>query len=380
MKIGFDAKRAFHNSRGLGNFSRTLISGLVSSFPDHHYNLFTPPIKSFEYEKWGQELSKDGDIEIFSPTEGMMKKLPSLWRSVMLSKDLEKSSLDIYHGLSHELPPGIERLDLKSVVTIHDLIFLRFPKFFPWIDRKVYKWKFKHSCEKADKIIAICNQTKKDLINFLDVEEEKIQVLYQSVDPSFYNLWEAKRLQKLKEKYKLEKPFILHVGALEERKNALSLISAYAFLDENKDYDLVLVGNGKSYKDKVERRIKELGMGDRIRIISKVSFEDLPGFYQSASVFVWPSYFEGFGLPIVESLFSHCPVITSKGSVFPESGGEGTIYIDPDSPEEIRDAISSVLSSETLRQEMIEKGIKHSEQFKIETTSKNLMEFYKSIL
>jgi glycosyltransferase involved in cell wall biosynthesis len=380
LKIGFDAKRAFHNSRGLGNFSRTLINGLVSNHPEHEYFLYTPPVKNELYHKWGEDLCRDSKVSIYAPTEGIMKALPSLWRSVMLSKDLAKTNLDIYHGLSHELPPGIERLDLKSVVTIHDLIFLRFPKYFPWIDRKTYKWKFSHACEKADHIVAICQQTKKDLINFMHVSEDKIKVLYQSIDPQFYELWEEQRLKEHREKYNLQRPYLLHVGALEERKNALSLINAYAHLEENTDYDLILIGHGKGYKTLVENRIKELGMEDRIRIMGHVPFADLPGFYQSATLFVWPSFFEGFGLPIVESLFSKTPVITSEGSVFPESGGEKTIYINPNKPEEIREAIKKVLSSESLRAEMIEHGYQHAQQFKLKNTSKKLMDFYHSIL
>lgn len=380
MKIGFDAKRAFHNSRGLGNFSRTLINGLISYHSDHEYCLYTPPIKNDLYQAWGEELKSKGNVSIFSPTQGIMKSIPSLWRSVMLSKDLAKTSLDIYHGLSHELPPGIEKLDLKSIVTIHDLIFLRFPKYFPWIDRKTYKWKFSHACEKANHVVAICNQTKKDLINFMNVPADKVTVLYQAVDPQFYDLWESNKLEEHKKKYSLERPFFLHVGALEERKNALNLINAYAFLEENSDYDLILIGHGKSYKNLVERRIKELGMEDRIKIMGHVPFEDLPGFYQSASLFVWPSYFEGFGLPIVEALFSKCPVITSQGSVFPESGGEKTIYVDPNKPEEIRMAMKDVLGSESLRDEMIEAGHKHAQQFTVKETSKKLMSFYHQVL
>ena len=380
MKIGFDAKRAFHNSRGLGNFSRTLINGLVNYHPENEYSLYTPPIKNELYLKWEKDLREKGKVEVYSPTSGIMKSIPALWRSVMLSKDLAKTDLDIYHGLSHELPPGIERLDLKSVVTIHDLIFLRFPKYFPWIDRKTYKWKFSHSCEKANHIVAICNQTKRDLINFMNIPEEKITVLYQAIDPQFYQAWEQKKLQNHREKYKLNRPYFLHVGALEERKNALNLINAYAFLEENKNYDLILIGHGKSYKELVERRIKELGMQDRIRIMGHVPSTDLPGFYQSASLFVWPSFFEGFGLPIVEALFSKCPVITSEGSVFPESGGEKTIYINPNKPELIKKAIKNVLESQSLRDEMIEAGYLHAQKFTLKNTTNKLNSFYQSIL
>ena len=160
----------------------------------------------------------------------------------------------------------------------------------------------------------------------------------------------------------------------------MSLINAYADLEENTDYDLVLIGDGKSYKTLVENRIKELGMEDRIRILGHVPFADLPGFYQSASLFVSPSFFEGFGLPIVESLFSKTPVITSQGSVFPESGGEKTIYINPNRPEQIGEAIKKVLSSESLREEMIEYGYQHAQQFTLKNTSKKLMDFYHDIL
>ncbi len=178
MNIGFDAKRAFHNSTGLGHYSRTLIRSLADCYPEHQYYLFNPkPSSLFSFP--------EKNIQEVRPASFINNIFSSVWRSSWVKNDLKKYKIDIYHGLSHEIPVGIQKTGIKSVVTIHDLIHERHPEQYNAIDVKIYNKKFRYACANADKIIAISEQTKKDIIEFYKTPEEKITVCYQSCNPAF---------------------------------------------------------------------------------------------------------------------------------------------------------------------------------------------------
>lgn len=378
MKFGFDAKRIFHNNRGLGNYSRTLVEGLLRYSPDSDVFLYTTPLK----DPAGLEYVKRYDkLTLRTPKSIAAKKLSSLWRSLFLTNILKEDKLDLYHGLSHELPPGIKKLGIKTIVTIHDLIFLRYPEQFPWVDRQVYLKKFKYACTASDIIIAICEQTKNDLIEYLNIPAAKIRVVYQACHPNFYAPWSDEKKEKLLAKYKLSRKFILNVGALEQRKNALTLVGAFARIaKEFPEYDLVLVGRGKEYKEKLIRSITENALTDRVHILEEVNYDELPGIYQSCSLFAFPSIFEGFGIPIVEAMFSDAPVLTSTGSCFPETGGDGAVYINPASIEDWADNLALYLSDNELRRDLAQRGRKHVEKFHLKNTSKEIINLYSELL
>jgi glycosyltransferase involved in cell wall biosynthesis len=376
MRIGFEAKRATHNFRGLGNYSRGIIEGLINYQPNEELILYTPPVEDQRGIDWLNSLP--ASVLIKGPNKLIEKQLSSLWRSFLLASNLKKDRLDIFHGLSHEIPFGLSNdMPFKKIVTMHDLIFLRYPEFFPLIDRLVYAQKFKYACKNSDMVIAICEQTKDDLVKYLGVAEKKIVVHYQSCAPSFYQLLEQEKLIKIREKYKLPKAFILNVGAFEERKNQLNLLEAYAVICNKIEEDLVFVGQGKGYKEKIEARVLELKLNHRVLFLSSVRFDELPALYQSASVFCFPSLFEGFGIPIVEALFSKIPVITSSGSCFPESAGPDSYFIDPLSVSSIGNGLLKVLDNKKLQNEMSEKGLKFVQRFHQEETTKKLMELYR---
>lgn len=378
MRFGFDGKRATMNFRGLGNYSRGIIEGLLE-YSANDIFLYTPSIDNINAKEW-LEKNQQPRLHVRKPNTLVERKLHSLWRSITISGDLLKDKLDLYHGLSHEIPFNSRSLSIPKVVTIHDLIFMRYPEFFPAIDRITYKAKFKYSCENADLVLAICEQTKQDLIQMLGVKEEKILVHYQSCDPLFYSRSEDGKIDELKVKYHLHRPFILTVGAFEERKNQLSMIKAFASLSHSKDYDLVLIGNGKDYLQKCRALVKELNLTDRVHFFSHISFAELPLFYQAAKLFCFPSFFEGFGLPIVEALFSGTPVVTSTGSCFPESGGPYSLYADPYSVREIGEKIDKVLGDELLQKTMSSEGLKFVQKFHRKQSTLSLLECYKRLL
>lgn len=378
MKIGFDGKRALHNMRGLGNYSRALIDSLTQFYPENDYLIFSP--KRGVPERGTQWLGSVQKIELIGP-ENFWRSMPSfLWRSFHLSKLIEQKEIQLYHGLSHELPLTKENKKRKQLVTIHDLIFMREPQFFPWWDRQVYKKKFSYSCEVADKVIAISEQTKNDLVEYLKVPPSKIEVVYQCCDPIFYHssTGDSGHRSVLK-KYEIKRPYFLCVGALESRKNTMGVLSAYHQLKNNRDVDLVFVGKGDRYAKEMNLKIQKWNLEDQVHILSTVAFSELPALYAEALATLYPSFFEGFGLPIVESLFCKTPVITSKGSCFSEAGGPGALYINPRSEAEISNAMLFLLENVEKRFELAQLGFEHVQQFRMVETAKKMMNVYQSL-
>lgn len=375
MKIGFDGKRATHNFRGLGNYSRGLIEGLYH-YTGHQLFLYTPNFKDGRAQVW---LDHHPKLHVKTPKGLITKNFQSYWRSISLGSEVNLDQLDIYHGLSHELPKLPFNRKYKAVVTIHDLIFLRYPEYFPKLDRMVYLKKFKYSCDKSDLVISICEQTKSDLINFLNVPEEKIKVHYQSASPTFYKEKSSEEIEHFKQNHQLTRPFILLVGAFEERKNQKGAVKAFNQIKNEFDVDLVLVGTGKKYLKEVKELIHHYQLENRVKILNHFPFHSLPLIYQAADVFFFPSFFEGFGIPIVEALFSKTPVITSVGSCFPESAGPNSIYCEPNQIDSMADALRKVLKDKNLQVDMKLKGFEFVQKFSLENSTRLLDQIYKSL-
>jgi glycosyltransferase involved in cell wall biosynthesis len=371
MRIGFDAKRAFFNVSGLGNYGRNLLRAICSYFPDNEYLLYTPSRTTsfFNYSKYG--------FTVKEPEGFFNKRFKSYWRSFSLAEQAGRDELDIYHGLSHELPYNIRKTGIKTVVTIHDLIFLRFPDLYkPW-DRKIYSKKFKYACEIADLIIAISKQTANDIKQFFGTEESRIKVIYQGCNPVFRKELTDSERQHIINKYGFPESYILYVGTIEERKNLLSLIKA---LHVGKiELPLVVIGSRTGYFKKVKEYMDQNNVKD-IYFLETILNEDLPAIYQQAEVFVYPSLFEGFGIPVIESLYSRTPVITSKHGCFPEAGGPSSVYVDPNNIGELAESIRKVIEDHELRSKMIADGYNYVLKFNDDIVAKNIMNAYKNLL
>ena len=373
MRIGFDAKRAFLNNTGLGNYSRDTIRVLSHYYQHNKYFLYTP--KEAENSRLSF-LKNRTNILIRTPQSLINKALKAYWRSISIVRDLFNNKIDIYHGLSNELPLGIEKTSLKTVVTIHDLIFIRYPHLFRTIDRKIYYRKFKSACNRANKIIAVSQQTKQDIIDFFLIPEEKIEVVYQGCNKVFQDKISKNIKQETLAKYNLPENYLLYVGSIEARKNLLTLLKSLKELPEQK---LVVIGNGKAYKIKCLRFIAEHNLSNRVAFLNELTLQEMAAIYQSAQLLVYPSVFEGFGIPILEALFSRIPVITSKGGCFSEAGGSTTKYINPLSVNEMKEAILEIQNSTELQKQMIAKGFEYAQNFRDEKIAINLMEVYKGL-
>jgi len=380
MKIGFDAKRAFHNSTGLGNYSRTLVQGLSTFYPNHEYYLFNPK-PSILYRPASPNL-----IEV-QPSGFLEKKFSSVWRSSWVKRDLKRLKIDLYHGLSNEIPVGINAANIPSVVTIHDLIFERFPEQFNRIDVSIYQKKYRYACANATRIIAISEQTKRDIIDFYKIDEKRIDVCYQSCDPAFGNEIPEEQRQRVRRAFDLPEKFFLYVGSVIERKNLLNICMALVQLKGTLDIPLVVIGKGGSYLQKVKNYIAANQLADRVIFLSEKEGEGfslrdtttMAAVFQMALAMVYPSSFEGFGIPVLEALWSRTPVITSSTSCLPEAGGKGSLYVNPSSSNEIAEAMFKVYQDEALRQRMIQEGWEHAQLFSLEKSTASVMEVYKKI-
>ena len=384
MKIAFDAKRYFHNKTGLGHYSRTLVNSLITYFPHHQYYLCNPkhsndfacPETNYTFE--------------ITPSGAFDQTFSALWRRKHVLADLAAEGIDIFHGLSHELPSGIRKSGMRSVVTMHDLIFERYPHQYNWLDVKIYRSKFKQACANADAIIAISNQTKADLIDIYQVDESKITVCYQSCNPAFSEAISAEHLACIRKRYNLPAEYLLYVGSIIERKNLLNLCKALYALKGIELPPLVVIGEGGSYKHEVESYLQEHQMQRSVIFLSDdpvaqaitgyKTGADFPAIYRMATAMIYPSIFEGFGIPVLEALNSKIPVITSNISCLPEAGGPGAFLVDPFDPDAIASAIDTVLTDSNRVAESVALGSLYASQFDAKTCCEKVMEVYQSIL
>lgn len=375
MRIGFDGKRAVQNNTGLGNYSRYIIDILSQYYETNEYIIYAP--KQRENKALSKILEKR-NIQAVYPAISLWEKCRSLWRVWGIKTQLKQDRLSIFHGLSNELPLSISKSGTKSIVTIHDLIFLRYPQFYKWIDRHIYAYKYRKACENSDRIIAISEMTKRDIITYWKIDEQKIDVVYQGCHPNFKLQASEKQKEEIREKYRLPQKYILNVGSIESRKNLLLIVKALEYIPD--DIALIAVGKRTSYTDTVEEYINSHQLNDRVHLLHNIPFQELPVLYQLAQLFVYPSFFEGFGIPIIEAIHSGIPVIAATGSCLEEAGGPDSIYINPNDEKELAEKINELLSSPETVSIMIEKGRKYVERFSEEVIAQDIMHVYQKVL
>lgn len=369
MKIGYDAKRIFHNTTGLGNYGRDIVR-ILNAYPViQHFFLFnTKP------SKLRKKIPLDKATIVY-PKGLFWRSFPSLWRIFGQWKQIDQSELDWYHGLSGEIPVRFRNKKVKKIVTIHDLIFLTHPGYYNPFDRIIYKLKFQYAVKVADHIIAISEQTKADIIKYLKVNKGKITVIYQGCHETFKRSYSASKKEEVRNKFGLPEDYVLNVGTLQERKNALALIKAV----HTTNHHLVLIGKEKKYAKKLRKFILQNNMEDQVSFLKDVNSEELAIIYQNATVFCYPSFCEGFGIPLIEALYSKLPVVVTKHGCFPEAAGPNSIYIDPFDIVEIRTVLNKLFDDPKQRLEIAERGFEYVQQFSDENVAKNLLNLYKTM-
>lgn len=384
MRIGFDAKRIVRNGTGLGSYARTLINDLSAVAPgDSELRLYAPdkgkdelrnmvieaPNVQFVYPHFATDTHHPS---FFSRLRG------SLWRTHGMVSQLRQDGVELYHGLSGELPIGIKKAGIKTVVTIHDLIFLRHPEYYKWLDTKLYAWKFRKTVAEADRIIAISECTKRDIMFFGGVKSEKIDLIYQSCGTRFKQRATDDERKLVREKYHLPERYIISVGSIEERKNVLLAVKALWYVPE--EVSLVIVGRRTPYTERVEQYAREYNLEHRVRILHGVPYADLPSLYQEAEVCVYPSRYEGFGIPIIEAIQSGLPVVACTGSCLMEAGGNDNIYVDPDDISGMAKGIYQSLKGAEGREERIARSQQYIQRFEGNNVAAQVFEVYKKLL
>jgi glycosyltransferase involved in cell wall biosynthesis len=378
MKIGYDAKRAFHNLTGLGNYSRTLIDTLATYHPENQYHMFSPkPANNIRVHDWLKNLPPSVESHF---STSFHRTIHPIWRSYFIKNDIQKAGIQLFHGLSHELPLSMPR-GVKSIVTMHDLIHERYPEFYPYLDRKIYTLKFKQAARDADIVVAISEQTQCDLIDFYNIDKNKIKVIYQNCDPQFSPqlIYSQAEKNNIKNTYKLPEKYLLYVGTINERKNLLTLIKALQLID-NQDIKLVVIGTGSAYFQKVKDYILKNKIDKRIVFLTKIDFADLPFVYQMAQVFILPSFFEGFGIPIIEALNMGCPIITTEGGAFKETAGDAALYINPKDENDIAQAVLKIINDESLKKDLQLRGYEHVKKFNAQHIGRQWISLYENCI
>jgi len=297
-------------------------------------------------------------------------KPAKLWTQIGLPIHLVTTTKkpDVFLTLTH-YGPRFSRI--PTIVSVMDLSYLHFPETFRKNDLyQLTKWT-EYSVKKAKKVITISNSSKNDIIKYYKVKEDKVKVVYLGLKNLSMNEPSEKELSE----FGVNKKFILFVGTLQPRKNITRLIEAFSKLSDNlkDEHQLVVIGKkGWLYED-ILSSPEKFHVSDKVLFLDYVSDDDLPNFYKKAELFVLPSLYEGFGLPVLEAMRYGCPVVTSNVSSLPEAGGDAALYFKPEDVDDIKNTIEKVLTDKSLKEKMIEKGRDHYKKFTWEKAAKEVL-------
>ncbi len=388
--VAFDGKRAMNNMTGLGNYSRLVVELLAQRLPETELRLYVGRMRE---NPRLQKIVGMPNVRFVLPSSRMPQ---ALWRTFGITGQLRDSITtgittkgnsqsdeirmglavpELYHGLSNELPLNIAKAGIPSVVTIHDVIYRRLPDCYNLPDRILYDFKYGRSARAATRVIAVSERTKLDVMEYYGIPEEKIDVVYQGCDPSFLQPVSEERKQELRKRLNLPKKFLVQVGTIESRKNLELSVRALSAISS--DIHLVAVGRDrKGYLTKVNAIARESGVSDRLHIIPGLAFSDLPALYHCAEVSLYPSLYEGFGIPVIEAISCGRPVVAATGSCLEEAGGKGAVYVNPDDPRELATTIRTILDSPRLREKLTEEGEKHIARFSREAQTEGILKTY----
>lgn len=358
MRIAIDTQTTLGQKTGFGFYVKNLTENLKKIDPDNAYILVAP------------DTQKD-----FSTPQRF------IWDQFRYPKIAKEKKVDILHQPCFSAPSCPLLYRGKIIVTVHDLISMHFPKNLPYASRMFYSKWMPFSYRKADKIIAISEDTKRDIVTRLNIPEAKIQVIHSAVSDSFSPVRDKKKLDEVKRKYKTGDEYILDVGTLEPRKNLPFLVKAYhqAIKDRKITHNLVLSGKkGWYYKD-LFRLVKDLNLENRVIFAGYVAEEDLPALYSAASLFVFPSLYEGFGFPPLEAMACGTPVISSNTSSLPEVIGEAGILLLPENEAIWANKIIEVLENSAMSSELSQKGLIQAKKFSWEKTAEKTIEVYQEV-
>lgn len=372
MRIGIDARMYSTEFTGIGRYVYELVKALTALDDKNEYVLF---MNEPEYSKF-EESRRVKKVLVKARHYSVREQLGYLWT-------LRRAKLDLMH-FTHFNAPILYRK--PSVVTIHDLTLSFFPgkKMNSAFYRMAYNTVLKAAVRNARKVIAVSENTKADLVEIAGTAPSKVEVVYEGVGEEFGPRGDQELQEDVHRKYSITRDFLLYTGVWRGHKNLVNLIRAFALLregEEGHDLQLVITGEEDPYYPEVKRTVKELGLEHHVIYTGMVPEKELVALYQTATAYVFPSLYEGFGLPPLEAMRCGTPVVASKVSCIPEICGEASaIYFDPYDPEDISNSIRKVLLDESLQKDLRECGLKHSLKFSWEKMAQKTLEIYTDIL
>jgi glycosyltransferase involved in cell wall biosynthesis len=372
MRIGIDATALPAQPVGAGNYIVNLIRALASVNERDELFIFAQPD--------GRELigvPESGNFRwVVVPASGIPKRL--LWEQAFLPRLAGKTGLDLLHSLHYTRP---RRLPCSSVVTFHDMTFFLYPQLHTRPKRLFFPSAIRASARRADAIIAVSESTRRDSMRLLGIPGEKIFTTHLGVDPAFHPVRDPEMLAAVRRKYDLPVLFILSVGLVEPRKNLSGLIHAYrSALEQGITHRLVVVGRlGWRYRQVLDE-IESLGLRGQVQFTGYIPQGDLPIVYNLASLFVYPTIYEGFGLPPLEAMACGTPVVTSDVASLPEIVGEAGILVPPGDQQALSQALRAVLADPGLQSHLETQGPQQASQFTWERTARQTLQVYRQVL
>ena len=358
MKVGIDASKiSISQKTGTENYSYNLIRELISLDKTNEYMLY---------------LREDPPEFVTASPNATFKKipLPRLWTQAGLASEVLFNPPDVLFIPAHTMPV-VHRPGLKTVVTIHDL-GAEFLKEYHQFPQKIYLNKSTEFVAKfATHLIAVSEATKNDLMTKLGVSPDRITVVYEAWDRELFHVPTRSEIQSVRSKYRLDNDFLIFVSTIQPRKNLERLIEAFA--KARIGLDLVLVGKPGWLSESIYLAPQKFGVSDRVKFLGHVPNQDLPGLYGGSKALVFPSLYEGFGIPVLEAMACGTVVLTSNSTSLPEVGGEAAYYVDPNDTDSIKNGIEEIVTKDKIRHQLLLNAIKQVQKFSWEKAAKETL-------
>lgn len=377
MRIGIDYTAAVRQSGGIGRYTRNLIQALAEQDSRHQYTLFV-----------AGGLGEKDRLRPW-PANFRLRSVPIsdrwmhiLWQRLRLPVPIQAITgpLDLFHSPDFVLPPTGRA---PAILTVHDLSFLRVPQYFVQGFREYLESAVSRAVQRARNILVDSESTRRDLIELMSIESERVSVLYPGVEARFQSVRESAELAKVRSRYKLPKRFILGLSTLQPRKNFDGLIRAFRSLLADRedtlgigDLHLVIVGGKGWMYEETMALVEGYGLGQRIHFPGFANDGDLPAIYSLAEVFAFPSWYEGFGLPVLEAMACGVPVVAADNSSLPEVVGDAGLMVDAADTDALAEALAQLLTDQLLRARLVRSGYQQAQRFSWEEAAQQLLSTY----
>ncbi len=373
--IGFDAKIANSTPEGRGHYGRFIIDAVAAACPKKGYfNMYVPKrMPNSAYDK----LELRHNIESMEPDGRIWRALSALWRYVRVSHDAKVGRVELYHGLANRLPLGLARKDIRSIVTIHDLAFMRKAEDKNPLITFVNKFRHRDTCKRADRVVTVSEFIKGEIVEHLGIDPDKIDVIYMGCNKIFREKITPEQCDNVRRKYNLPANYVLSVGTINENANIELCVEALA--KSTMPIDLVIAGRADTHIDKLKFTIDRLGLSERVHILCGVAPEDLPALYSNAIAYLATSRYTGFNYHIVEALTVGTAVVAVRGTSHEEVAGPDSAFVSPDDSEELRQAVEGIAVNKALRDDMTTKGKAYAQRFRPEVIAYNMLKCYSRV-